>query len=182
MRVEFVCPACQRVVLAPPSLEGTSADCPKCNATVPRWPEPRARGGFRPSPRVYVLIAACSAAAILAVAFVVFFWLSSRSPVEAVPASFPNEDWILSCHVTGSGEPSADEGFSGPALEGYNRNRGAGYVERVYPGTRVWVVVIVSRGGSGVGPGRYKLYGTVTGLDLSSRRASLTNCVFAPPK
>lgn len=40
-RAEFVCPICRASVLAPASLAGASAPCPKCRADVPRWPEPR---------------------------------------------------------------------------------------------------------------------------------------------
>jgi hypothetical protein len=37
-RVEFVCPACHAAILAPQSLIGESAPCPKCGAEVDSWP------------------------------------------------------------------------------------------------------------------------------------------------
>ena len=40
MKVAYVCPACRDTINAPPSLQGESSPCPKCNADVDRWPAP----------------------------------------------------------------------------------------------------------------------------------------------
>ncbi|MCE9562893.1 MAG: hypothetical protein K8U57_12685 [Planctomycetes bacterium] len=40
MRAEYVCPECEETILAPESLAGSSAPCPKCKTLIARWPLP----------------------------------------------------------------------------------------------------------------------------------------------
>jgi len=40
-RIEFKCPACRASVLAPASLAGECAQCPKCAVEIDSWPTPR---------------------------------------------------------------------------------------------------------------------------------------------
>ena len=43
MRAEFACPECGNIISAPLTLAGASAPCPRCRATVDRWPAPLVR-------------------------------------------------------------------------------------------------------------------------------------------
>ncbi len=98
--------------------------------------------------------------------------------VEATATDFPNEAWVFTCRINHKAPERADESFSGPVLEGYERNRGPHFVERVYPGTRVWVNVSISRATGGLSPGRHRVYGTVESIDVYDRRAVLKDCLF----
>lgn len=125
---------------------------------------------------VYVVLAVVLAGlAAAGVISAVVLW--KGTPIIASPVDPRCKDWVLSCWITESGAAEADEDFSGAGLEEDGRRRGTVDVEQKYPGTRVRVEVKVTRR-RGLKPGRYVLYGTVTRLDLSSRCAELTDCVF----
>lgn len=103
-----------------------------------------------------------------------------EGPPTARVTDFGSEEWRIICTANSSAPASADENFSGPVLDGYANNRGPAFVEREYPGTRVWANVRVERAGAGAAAGTYKLFGTVKSVDLANRTAVLTDCLFVP--
>jgi len=52
MRVEFVCPHCKATILAPESLAGESAPCPRCHHDIDSWPAPETTTPPRMCPKM----------------------------------------------------------------------------------------------------------------------------------
>jgi hypothetical protein len=115
-----------------------------------------------------------AAVALAAALLALFFLAPDAGPVEA-----ESGDWVLTCTVTGGGDESADEQFSGRVFEALAFEQGK-RVDRLYKGTRLKARVFVPRGRGGVPRGTHTLYGTVTDVDVLDKRVRMTDCVFVP--
>lgn len=186
MRVRFRCPVCEQVILAPPSLVGRTADCPKCGETVDEWPRPLAPKPKRPDigPRRGVLwwdrLTLLQQGTVIGGAGILILLVALGiadlvAPTRTIEAS--QEDWILVCKVTGRGTETYDEGFSGRYLENMEFQRGV-RMDRVYPGTRVRAAVFVDRRYGDTPTGNCLVFGTVTRVDVLDKKVWLTDCVF----
>jgi len=162
-RIEFTCPACRGVVLAPPSLAGESATCPKCGADVDYWRAPESKPATskampRRIPYLLFLVPIVSIIALCLFAVLAYHLHNSSSRgLEATPES-----------SSSSLESNRTEGYTTSQLSNKNIII-TGRLEVATNGINEWLEV---------GPGSTLLPDATPILYVRTKDGTLYHCAF----